>query len=146
MNAPENTTTLENKTERKRLAEFSRALMELHKALIQSEKVGYEKYFGTVQSAGQFLHLLTSDPYFAWLRPLSALIALIDETLDAREPVTTAVANAMHQEACGMLVADEEGEGFARRYFDALQRDPEVVLAHAQVTRLCGQPPKAPAA
>ena len=34
-----------------------------------------------------------------------------------------------------LLTASETGEGFQRRYFDALQRQPAVVLAHADVRR-----------
>jgi hypothetical protein len=33
-------------------------------------------------------------------------------------------------------VASEEGEGFARHYFDALQRDPDVVLAQGEISKL----------
>jgi hypothetical protein len=35
-----------------------------------------------------------------------------------------------------MLAPDETGTGFARRYFEALQRDPDVVLAHAKTRKL----------
>jgi hypothetical protein len=34
-----------------------------------------------------------------------------------------------------LLVASEAGEGFARHYFDALQRDPDVVMAHAAAAK-----------
>ena len=30
----------------------------------------------------------------------------------------------------------ENGDGFAKHYFDALQSDPDVVLAHAQAAKL----------
>ena len=32
--------------------------------------------------------------------------------------------------------ASETGEGFQRRYYDALQRQPAVVMAHADVRRV----------
>ena len=34
-----------------------------------------------------------------------------------------------------LLTASEDGDGFPRRYFEALQRQPAVVLAHADVRR-----------
>ena len=34
-----------------------------------------------------------------------------------------------------LLTASETGEGFPRRYYEALQRQPAVVLAHADVRR-----------
>src|SRR5512133_1347750 len=73
----------------RQLKEFRDALAELHKALIDSERVEYERVFGAIPSPGAFLQLLTQDPWFAWLRPLSEFIASIDETLDEDEPVTS---------------------------------------------------------
>jgi hypothetical protein len=38
-----------------------------------------------------------------------------------------------------LLTASETGEGFQRRYYEALQRQPAVVLAHADVRRVLKQ-------
>ena len=35
-----------------------------------------------------------------------------------------------------LLTPSEAGEGFGRRYYDAMQRDPDVVLAHASAREL----------
>ena len=40
------------------------------------------------------------------------------------------------KEANVLLSPSELGEGFAHHYFDALQRDPDVVIAHADVMKL----------
>jgi len=45
-------------------------------------------------------------------------------------------ATALIDQVGGLLTASEDGEGFARRYFEALQRQPAVVLAHADVRRV----------
>ena len=124
---------------RKRLEEARHALLALHKALVDSERVTYEKTVGAIRSPNHFLQLLTTDPWFAWLQPLSQLIVSMDETLDAREPLTAAVVDAAVKEASGLLAPSEIGEGFAHHYFDALQRDPDVVLTHAEVTKLLGR-------
>lgn len=112
------------------------ASLYLHKTLIDSERVTYESTVGPIQSPNQFLQLLTHDPWFAWLHPLSQLIVAMDEALDEKEPLTRSVADALIQQMRRLLVASEAGEGFSRHYFDALQRDPDVVLAHAEATRL----------
>ena len=39
-----------------------------------------------------------------------------------------------------LLTPTEEGEGFGKQYHDALQRGPDVVLAHAAVKALLLQP------
>jgi hypothetical protein len=126
---------------RERLGRLREALLHLHKALVDSERVSYEQNIGTIPSPNHFLQLLTTDPWFAWLHPLSELIVTMDEALDAKAktPLTAETAQALVRRTSEMLVASEAGEGFARHYFDALQRDPDVVMAHAaaaQVFRL----------
>jgi hypothetical protein len=125
---------------RKRLEELRHALLALHKTLVDSERVTYEKTVGAIGSPSQFLKLLTTDPWFAWLQPLSQLIVSMDEALDAKEPLTEAVVDATVKQANVLLSASEIGEGFAHHYFDALQRDPDVVIAHADVMKLLGRP------
>jgi len=117
------------------LQELRDALLHLHKVLIESERVGYEKTVGTIQSPNHFFQLLTSDPWFAWLGPISQLIVAMDEALDGKEPVTAAMVDAFTDQAHLLLVPSEEGQGFSRHYYDAVQRDPDVVLAHAAATR-----------
>ncbi len=123
---------------RERLQTLRSGLLRLHKALVESERVQYEKVIGKIQSPNHFLQLLTNDPWFAWLSPLSQLIVSIDEALDAKEPLTIPGVDALVKQASRLLVASENGSGFAKDYFEALQRDPDVVMAHAEVTRVRG--------
>lgn len=122
---------------REHLAHLREALFHLHKALVDSERVSYEQNLGTIPSPNHFLQLLTNDPWFAWLQPLSHLIVTFDEALDAKAkmPLTAESAAALVKQTAAMLVATETGEGFPRHYFDALQRDPDVVMAHAEAAR-----------
>ena len=130
------TTALEPEGIRQRLTELRHALLKLHKALVDSERVGYEKTMGQIKSPNHFLQLLTNDPWFAWLRPLSQLIVAMDETLDAEEPLTVAKVDALAHQSKLLLVASENSDGFPGHYFQALQRDPDVVLTHAEVVKL----------
>ncbi len=120
-----------------RLAHLREALLALHKALVDSERVSYEQNIGTIPSANHFLKLLTNDPWFVWLHPLSQLIVALDEALDAKtkSPLTAEMSAALMKRTGELLVAAETGEGFARHYFDALQRDPDVVMAHAAAAK-----------
>jgi hypothetical protein len=121
---------------RVKLEQFRLPLLGLHKALVDSERVSYEQTVGPIQSPNHFLQLLTRDPWFAWLQPLSQLIVSIDETLEEKDrPVTEANMDAVVKQTRALLTASEAGEGFSRHYFDALQRDPDVVMAHAEVAR-----------
>ena len=116
-----------------------RALLRLHKALLDDERVSYERVHGRIPSNGAFLQLVLNDAWFAWLRPLSQLIAKLDELGEKGESpdgpdIATSIASIRT-----LLTPSEEGEGFGRQYHDALQRSPDVVLAHAAVRALLMQ-------
>jgi hypothetical protein len=121
---------------KKRLQSLRDSLLSLHKTLVDSERVEYEKTIGKIQSPNHFLKLLVSDPWFAWLSPLSQLIVSMDEALAEKKPLTNAIVLALEKQTNEMLVASETGAGFQAHYFEVLQRDPDVVLAHAEVVKL----------
>ncbi|HEX2929073.1 MAG TPA: hypothetical protein VHV54_05125 [Candidatus Binatia bacterium] len=120
------------------LVELHGALLKLHKALLDSEKLVYEKDVGPIKSPNHFFQLLTTDPYFAWLRPISQLIVAIDETLDEKEPLANDSIDSLMQQAVFLLVPAQSTGEFGERYVAALQRDPRVILAHAQVAKRIG--------
>ena len=128
--------SLETEGVRSRCNELRDALLKLHKTLVDSERVSYEKTIGAIQSPNHFFQLLTNDPWFAWLQPLSQLIVAMDETLDAKEPLTLAAAAALEKQVRQLVVASERGQGFSKHYFEALQRDPDVIFAQAEVSKL----------
>ena len=121
---------------RTQLADLRMRLLGLHKALLDDAKRAYELDRGDVGSSANLLQLLIADPWFAWLRPVSELIVRIDETLLPDSPATDADAVALVEQVEQLLTASETGEGFQGRYFEALQRQPAVVLAHAEVRRV----------
>jgi phosphoglycolate phosphatase-like HAD superfamily hydrolase len=129
-----------NTTIQQRLQQLRNALLDLHKTLVDSERVTYEITIGAIQSPNHFLQLLIADPWFAWLHPLSQLIVALDETLEEKEAPTNASMDEVVNQTRRLLVASEDGEGFAQNYFDALQRDPAVVLAHGEVAKILGSP------
>ena len=120
------------------LLELHDALLHLHKVLLDSERAVYEATVGRIHSPNHFLQLLTGDPWFAWLRPISQLIVAIDATLDAKEGLTIASIDAVMSQSVFLLLPAENGGEFGERYVAALQRDPRVVLAHAQVAKRIG--------
>lgn len=128
----------EQEAMRQPLVELHSALLKLHKALLDSEKILYEKNVGPIQSPNHFFQLLTNDPYFAWLRPISQLIVAIDETLDDKEPLTSESVDSLMRQSVFLLVPAQSAGEFGERYVAALQRDPRVILAHAQVAKRIG--------
>jgi hypothetical protein len=122
--------------ERQRLVALRRALLHLHKMLLEWERTGYERIHGRV-SPGELLRVIMNDPQFAWLHPLSQLIVRIDESLeiDALDGPEVDV-EAIVAQARRLVVPDEAGTEYERRYHQALQEHPDAVLAHGAVTTL----------
>ncbi len=120
--------------DRDRLRDLSARLLKLHRALLDHERVAYETRHGSV-AAGDLFRLLLDDPQFVWLRALSALIARIDEAVDAEDALTQDDADAAFRAVYQLLKGDAAGE-FRDKYHDALQRSPDVVMAHAHVSKM----------
>ena len=121
-----------------RLRDVRQSLLRLHKTLLQWEREEYERAHGRIETSYEFLRLVMHDPWFGWLHHLSELIVQIDEMLAAEEPPTENAATAVMDQARLLLVPSENGGQFQRKYFDSLQRSPEVVLAHAEAIKLLG--------
>ena len=119
-----------------RLRDLRHGLLRLHKTLLESERVAFERFRGRVSSSGEFLQLVITDPWFAWLHPLSELVVQMDEARDADNPLTSGDIKSLIEQARKLLTPSEEGDGFDKRYYDTLQRDPDVVLAHAEVAKV----------
>jgi hypothetical protein len=117
------------------LNELRIKLLCLHKLLLDTERVTYEQVRGQV-SRGELLQLAINHDQFAWLHRLSELIVQIDDLLHADEPVTSEASAALVTDVRILLTPDELGDDFAMKYDAALQRSPDVVLAHADVVTL----------
>lgn len=121
---------------RKTLHDVRYGLLGLHKALIVAEQLTFERIYGRVDSTGQLLQLVMSDPWFTWLHPLSNLVVRIDELLDEEDEPTVEDVAVLLTEARGLIRPSELGDGFERSYYEALQRAPEVVMAHCEMKKL----------
>jgi catechol 2,3-dioxygenase len=121
---------------RTRLAELRTRLLALHKTLLDDAKMAYEMDRGRIPSTGALLQLVIGDPWFAWLQQLSGLIVRIDEMTATEAKATDADARALFEQVDRLLIPSETGAEFARRYFEALQRQPAVVLAHGAVKKV----------
>jgi hypothetical protein len=120
-----------------RLTDLRNGLLRLHKILLDSERDCYEHEIAKITSVNEFLGLVIGDPFFAWLHELSQLIVLIDETQEAKKPPPNAAdADRLVAQTKTLLKPAEDGVGFAKRYDQAMQRDPDVIIAHGQMARL----------
>jgi catechol 2,3-dioxygenase len=121
---------------RQRLRDLRTRLLHLHKVLLEDTRAAYELDRGRVGSNANLLQLVINDPWFAWLHSLSEMVVRIDEAVEPDSPATQPEAALLVDQVERLLTASESGDGFARRYYEALQRQPAVVLAHADVRRV----------
>ncbi len=121
---------------RQRLTGLRNELLKLHTVLLHSERALYERDTQRIRSSHQFLDLALNDPAFAWLRVLSQFVVSIDEMLEAEEAPSAAEAGRLVRRAHALLSPVNTNGAFERPYLEALQRDPDVVLAHAAALEL----------
>jgi hypothetical protein len=122
---------------RARLKSLRDGLLHLHKSLLELERAAYERDVAPITSTGQYLGLVMEDPAFKWLRELSAFIVMIDEALAQKTPpLCEEEAERLVAQTRALLSPSEEGTGFARGYFEIMQRDADAVLAHRDMLQV----------
>jgi hypothetical protein len=122
-------------TQHQLLTDIRIKLLHLHKQLLDTERIRYEQVHGQV-SNGELLQLAIDDDRFAWLHRLSESIVQIDELIHSDEPIASEAIAALIADVRILLTPDEVGNDFAVRYDAAFQRNPDVVLAHADLVTL----------
>lgn len=113
-----------------------RELLDLHRALVDSERREYERARGRTTDRA-FLEALIGAPELAWLNPLTSLIVRLEEALE-EDGAGSAVEDCV-AEIRKLLRPNAEGQGFQRKYAEAMQRSPEVVVAHGRAVGSLGR-------
>jgi hypothetical protein len=125
---------------REKLVALRLALLRLHKTLLDMERREYERVNGHV-TAGELFRLVIDHPQFAWLHNISEFVVRLDEALAAEAPITPQDTSSAIVLARKMFAPSESGDGFQKKYFDAIQLDPAVVMEHADLARLFANEP-----
>jgi hypothetical protein len=109
------------------------AVLAIHKAALDTERLRYDRTYGPVRNPQQVLKLVLEDPFFAWLRPLSDFVVQADIRLADEKPVTAAEADAFSDHLRSLMLGDG---AFATEYRRILQETPEVVVLHGRLMAL----------
>jgi hypothetical protein len=125
---------------RQKLVSLREALLRLHKTLLDMERRDYEKIHGGV-TTGELFRLVVDNSQFSWLHNISEFVVRIDETLAGEAPVTPEDTRLSVSLARKLFAPTESGDGFQKKYYDAIQKDPAVVMEHAELARLFLQEP-----
>ena len=127
------------KTDTTKLDKLRHALLQLHKALLDAQRIRYERENGRVESRGELLALVLEDASFEWLRVLSALIARLDELADVDDRDVSGELRAVI-ERLRTLVRFEGNSGFTGPYREIVEAVPDALVAHVQLSRLLNEP------
>ena len=114
-------------------AQLRTALLGLHRTLVELERRDCEKQHGQ-QSAGQFLQLMAYDESMRWLEPLSRLIVMLDEALDAKgtDADSAAAPAVVAQRVRDLLRLNREAPSeFGQRYLHHFDQSPDLAVQHA---------------
>jgi hypothetical protein len=121
-------------TDTRDLDALRHALLALHKTLLDAQRVRYERVNGRVESTGELLDLVLRDADFEWLRVLSALIARMDELVDADEDADVELRAVIDR--LRTLVRFEGNPGFNQPYREIIEAVPDALVAHVRLSRL----------
>ena len=127
-------------TAREKLITLRLALLKLHKTLLYMERREYERANGKV-TVGELFRLVIDHQQFGWLHNISEFVVRLDETLAGENPVTPEDVRTAISLARKMFAPSEAGDAFQKKYLDAIQSDPSVVIDHAELARLFNNEP-----
>jgi hypothetical protein len=120
----------------RRVDELRHALLQLHKGMIDAQRILYERGHGRVETTSQFLGLVLEHPEFEWIRELSALIAQLDEWREAPDESSDRELDEILGALRGLIQPGGSNEAFTRRYWQMLDTTPEVLVDHVKLWRL----------
>jgi hypothetical protein len=124
--------------------EVRHAVLALHRALLDAQRIRYERSHGRVQTSGELLGLVLEHPEFEWLRELSALIAQLDEWLEGGEDRREDAFDQLVAKLRAMVQAGGANERFNKPYWELVEEVPEVLVEHVKLWRLlASQKPEA---
>ena len=129
MNTENGNETLTGET-RGKLKDLSKAMLRLHKVLLDAAKADYEAAHGAIANANVYLQLVLEDAHFSWLRKISSLIALLDEAASVRRPAAESDAQTLIGETKNLLNFEDADEDFNDKFQTALQTNSDAVLIH----------------
>jgi hypothetical protein len=114
------------------------ALLDLHRSLLDAQRIRYERDHGRIETSGEFLGLVLEHPAFEWLRELSALIAQLDEWLEGGDRVRREHFEEILARLRAMIQAGGANTRFNKPYWELAEEVPAVLVEHVKAWRLLG--------
>lgn len=127
---------------KEKLNELSRALLKLHRSLLQFQKSEHEQKEQKTITPYEALNLAINHPEFEWLRKISTAISDIDELTESKKEVVTEDAlKSFKRRLMGLFESGPEHDNFRQRLNLAMAKDPDICIDAAAVRALLVQLP-----
>ena len=127
------------------LNDLAKALRGTHKALLEAVKRDFEAQHGPIGGPLKVFKLVMDDPFFAWLRPLSGQMALVDERIDDKAKLEESEMRDMHDAVRALFEDRAAPESFGAYYAARLGADADVAALHAPLLETLGRMLEPPA-
>jgi hypothetical protein len=121
------------------ITDVRHTLLSLHKALLDAQRIRYEREHGRIETSFQFLGLVVAHPEFAWIRSLSALIAEMDEWSEAGDPARQEELAALLETLRSLIQPEGPNAAFSGPYWKIVEAEPDVLVEHVKLWRMLGQ-------
>lgn len=109
--------------------------MKVHKLVLEHARLAAEQELGHQIAPLEFFNLLTQDQRFAWLKPMSSVLAQIDEAIDESAKNGTAITAKdldYFSERVEFLLLNPVSP-LSVWYVSLLASDADLVMAHADL-------------
>ena len=119
---------------RDKLNQLAKTLRDLHATLLKSVQRDYEAQHGPVGGPFKLFQLVTNDPFFAWLRPLSGQMALIDERIDDKTKLEGGDMSGIREAVEELFKLQKASpEGFGANYGARLEAEQPIATLNAEL-------------
>ena len=123
-----------------RVEQLRHTLLELHKAMLDAQRIEYERGRGRIETSGEFLGLVLYHPEFEWIRALSALIARLDEWAEGMEGEGEGEFESLVGGLRSLIRPEGDNDEFTAKYWKMVEGEPAVTVAHVKAWRLVSTP------
>ncbi len=121
-----------DQVQRNKLNEVAQALRSTHSTLLEVVKKEYEAQHEIVNGPFAYFQLVMNDPAFQWLRPLSGMMANLDDLLDHKRDLKPADCERIKLEVETLLVQTPENV-FALNFKNRETTDNDVKVRHLEI-------------
>jgi hypothetical protein len=124
-----------DQAQRIKLNDLAQAMRSTHSTLLEVVKKEYELNHGTIKGPFAYFQLVTNDPVFQWLRPLSGMMASLDDLLDNKRDLKPLDAKEIKLEVEQLFGFSKLSDSFAAQFHARAKLESDIRTRHAELKK-----------